>query len=66
MILRRLIAWFRFGQRQPLPPPPVVPEAAAGLEAVFDLEEFGRLLSSGKPEDLKKIARAMTRPDRVA
>ena len=65
MILRRLIAWFRFGQRQPLPPS-VVPEAAAGREAAFDLAEFGRLLSSGKPEDLKKIARAMTRPDRVA
>ena len=66
MILRRLIAWFRFGQRQPLPPPSVTPEAAAGREAAFDLAEFGRLLSSGKPEDLKKIARAMTRPDRVA
>jgi hypothetical protein len=66
MILRRLIAWFRFSQRQPLPPPSVAPEAAAGREAAFDLAEFGRLLSSGKPEDLKKIARAMTRPDRVA
>jgi hypothetical protein len=24
------------------------------------------VLSSGKPEDIKKIARAMTQPDRVA
>jgi len=36
--------------------PPAVPNA----EAAFDLNEFGRLLNSGKPEDLKKIARAMT------
>jgi hypothetical protein len=36
------------------------------VDAAFDLDEFGRLLSSGKPEDLKKIARAMTRPDRIA
>jgi hypothetical protein len=43
-----------------------VPKAAGDRDAAFDLDEFGRLLSSGKPEDLKKIARAMTRPDRVA
>jgi len=49
-----------------LPPPSVAPEAAADREAALDLAEFGRLLSSGKPEDLKKIARAMTQPDRVA
>ena len=48
-----------------MPPPLVVPEAASDREAAFDLAEFGRLLSSGKPEDLKKIARAMTQPDRV-
>ena len=66
MILRRLIAWLRFGQRQPLPPLPVIPEPATDREAEFDLAEFGRLLSSGKLEDIKKIARAMTRPDRVA
>ena len=59
MILRRLIAWFGFGRLQP---PATVPNA----DAAFDLEEFGRLLSSGKPGDLKKIARAMTRPDRMA
>ena len=58
MILRRLIAWFGFGRLQP---PAAVPNADA-----FDLDEFGRLLSSGKPGDLKKIARAMTRPDRMA
>jgi hypothetical protein len=43
-----------------------MPEAATDREAVFGLAQFGRLLSSGKPEDLKKFARAMTRPDRVA
>jgi hypothetical protein len=47
MIFRRLIAWFRFGGRQPLPPPPVAPEAAVDREPAFDLDEFGRLLSSG-------------------
>jgi hypothetical protein len=41
-------------------------EPATNREAAFDLNEFGRLLSSGRSEDLKKIARAMTRPDRVA
>ena len=65
MILRRLIAWLGFGRRQPLPPA-VATSAATDREVAFDLTEFGRLLSSGKPEDLKKIARAMTQPDRVA
>ena len=64
MILRRLIAWFRFERSQPSPPP-AVPETAGDGEVAFDLAEFGRLLSSGKPEDLKKIARAMTQPDRA-
>jgi hypothetical protein len=64
MILGRLIAWFRFERSQPSPPP-AVPEAVVDREAGFDLAEFGRLLSSGKPEDLKKIARAMTQPDRA-
>src|SRR5664279_2316353 len=62
MILRRLIACFGFGRLQP---PPAVPKAAGDRDAAFDLDEFGRLLSSGKPEDLKKIARAMTQPDRA-
>jgi hypothetical protein len=66
MIFRRLMAWFGFGQGQSLPPPPVTPEATADREAAFDLNEFGRLLNSGKPEDLKMIARAMSKPDRVA
>jgi hypothetical protein len=66
MILHRLIAWLGFGRRQPLPLPPIASKAAVDREAAYDLAEFGRLLSSGKPEDLKKIARAMTRPDRVA
>jgi len=29
-------------------------------DAAADLDEFGRLLCSGKSEDLKKIAQAMT------
>jgi hypothetical protein len=53
MILRRLIAWFGFGRLQ-------APPAVTNADSAFDLDEFGRLLSSGKPEDLKKIARAMT------
>jgi hypothetical protein len=65
MILRRLIAWFGFARRRPLPLPPVAPSAAADRKAAFDFDEFGRLLSSGKPEDLKKIVQAMTKPDRV-
>lgn len=64
MILGRLIAWFRFERLQPSLPP-AAPEAIVDREAASDLAEFGRLLSSGRPEDLKKIARAMTLPDRV-
>jgi hypothetical protein len=56
MIVRRLIAWFGVGRLRPPPAVPAVPNA----DAAFDLDEFGRLLSSGKPEDLKEIARAMT------
>jgi hypothetical protein len=66
MILRRLIAWFRFERPQTLPPPVAVPATAGDRQAALDLAEFGRLLSSGKRKDLRKIARAMTRPDRVA
>jgi hypothetical protein len=41
------------------------PRLAADRRAAFDLAEFGRLLASGKTEDLKTIARAMTQPDKV-
>jgi hypothetical protein len=64
MILRRLIAWVRFERPQPLPQPTALDEAA-DREAEFDLAEFGRLLSSGRPEDLKKIARVMSQPDGI-
>jgi hypothetical protein len=64
MNLRRLIARFRFERPQPLPQP-AVPETAGDREAEFELAEFGRLLTSGRPEDLKKIARVMSQPDRV-
>ena len=53
MFLRRLIALF--WPARPLPPR----NAPAPVEnrTALDLEEFGRLLSTGKAEDLKKIAR---------
>jgi hypothetical protein len=59
MILRRLIAWFRF--ERPLPPP----VAPADREAAFDLAEFGRLLISGKPEDFKKMGRSAAHSNRA-
>jgi hypothetical protein len=64
MILRRLIAWFGFERPQPLLQP-AVSETAGDPEAEFDLAEFGRLLSSGRQEDLKKIAQVMSQPDRI-
>jgi hypothetical protein len=72
MIFRHLLAWFR--PLRPLAPPPVVPitgsstviEPATNRTTTLDLAEFGRLLASGHPDDLKRIAKAMTRLDRVA
>ena len=64
MIIRRLIAWFRFRRPQPLQRRTVL-EAAGDRTAEFDLAEFGRLLSSGRREDLKKIAQVMSQPDRA-
>ena len=40
-------------------------EAAGDQKTEFDLAEFGRLLSSGRSEDLKKIAQVMSRLDRA-
>jgi hypothetical protein len=53
MILRRLTAWLRIPR--PMAPRARVPKGAA-MDG-RDLEEFSRLLTSGKPEDLQKIAR---------
>jgi hypothetical protein len=64
MILRRPIAWFRIERQQPIQQP-AVPETAGGREPEFYLAKFGRLLSSGRPEELKKIARVMLQPDQV-
>jgi hypothetical protein len=53
MFIRRLIARF-------WPARPLVPRKApwrAKNRTALDLDEFGRLLSSGKAEDLRKIAR---------
>ena len=55
MIVLRMIAWLRLkltGRRLVLPRAPVD-------RLAIDLEEFGRLLSSGDPADMKAIARSM-------
>jgi len=55
MIVIRIIAWLRVkltGKCSTLPEPSVD-------RLVLDLEEFGRLLSSGDPADMKTIARSM-------
>ena len=59
MILRLLLAWFW----QPRPSPPQKAPEASSAGTAFDLNEFGRLLNSGKTEDLKTIARALSRRD---
>jgi len=61
MMLRRLIAWFR----RPRPPRSQKAPQAANDCAAFDLNEFGRLLNSGKTEDLQKIADALGRRENV-
>jgi hypothetical protein len=61
MIFRRLMAWFR----RPRPPRPQKAPEAQGDGGPLDLNEFGRLLNSGKTEDLQKIARALGRRDNV-
>jgi hypothetical protein len=55
IVLRKVIAWLRLkltGKRLTLPEAPVD-------RLAMDLEEFGKLLSSGDPADMKTIARAM-------
>ena len=61
MFFRRLIAWFR--PARPLPPRKT--PAPVGNRTALDLDEFGRLLSSGKAEDLKKIARDLGQQEAV-
>jgi hypothetical protein len=64
MILRRLIAWFR--RSQPLRSQKAL---LASDGAAFDLDEFERLLNSGKTEDLQKnrtcLKPAGKRPEQV-
>ena len=58
MIVLRMIAWLRLkltGRRLVLPRAPVD-------RLAIDLEEFGRLLSSGDPADMKTIAHSMRVP----
>jgi hypothetical protein len=60
MIFRRVIAWLRFKLAGP-------PHAEASTDrSVFDLDEFVRLLNSGDPADLKRIARDFSFSDPVA
>jgi hypothetical protein len=63
MIFRRILAWLRTERRTTRPvrggPGSIVAPAAA--DRGLDLGEFGRLLNSGKIEDLRKIAEAMTK-----
>jgi hypothetical protein len=58
MFFRHLIAWF--WPARPLPPPEPM-----GNRTALDLDEFGRLLSTGKAEDLKKIARDLGQQEAV-
>jgi hypothetical protein len=58
MIIIRIITWLRLkltGRS------PTLPKASVDRR-VLDLDEFGRLLSSGNPEDMKTIARSMRLP----
>ena len=55
MIVIRILAWLRLILTGKLP---TLLEAPAD-RSVLDLEEFGRLLSSGDPADMKTIARSM-------
>jgi len=61
MFFRRLIAWFRPTR---LLPPRKAP-GPVGNQTALDLDEFGRLLSTGKAEDLKKIARDLGQQEAV-
>jgi hypothetical protein len=68
MIFRRILAWLRTERRTARSvrggPGSIVALAAA--DRGLDLGEFGRLLNSGKIEDLRKIAEVMTKnPARV-
>jgi len=64
MIVRRLIAWFRFQRPQPLQHLTVL-LAAGDQKTEFDLAEFGRLPSSARRADLNKIAQVISQPDRI-
>jgi hypothetical protein len=60
MIFRRVTAWLHFK----LAGPPRA-EASTGRSAL-DLDEFARLLYSGDPSDLKRIARDFSSSDPAA
>jgi hypothetical protein len=61
MFFRRLIAWF--WPTRPLPPRKA--PGSMGNRTALDLDEFGRLLSTGNAEDLKKIARDLGQQEAV-
>jgi hypothetical protein len=59
MFFRRLIAW------PTRPSPPRKAPEPVGNRTPLDIDEFGRLLSTGKAEDLKKIARDLGQQEAV-
>jgi hypothetical protein len=64
VIVRRLIFWLKKSMMVS-PSPPPLNRPLVWRDAASDLDEFGRLLSSGKPHDLKKIAQDMTKSSKV-
>jgi len=58
MFFHRLIAWFRPTRLLQVPEP-------VGNRTALDIDEFGRLLNTGKAEDLKKIARDLGQQETV-
>lgn len=61
MIIRRLIAWVT-GRRAAAVRFMPANEGSQG-DLGLALEEFGRLLQSQDPDDLKRLADALSRPD---
>lgn len=59
-MLRKLGQWLR-RQWNGTPLRTDLPEE----ELAIDIDEFARLLQSGKPEDLEAIAKTLTRPVKI-
>jgi len=63
MFFRRLIAWLLWSPTVRLPEGRGM---AADDRSRLDPEEFARLLRSSDPDDLKRLARAMSKPDNIS